>query len=138
VNKIKTITMAVVILIVSAVTNSAQISDSDYEILSYTATINDGKALEKNLLFKSEENIIANVTLRDGKAMGVHTEKNAFWVLGAAGRGKLVLGDNDKTIELKPGAMVLVKAGIPHDVIAEPELSILIVKFLKKENNDAD
>ena len=88
------------------------------------------KPLEKNLLLKNDVNKIAQVTLRDGKGMGMHSEKNAFWVLGTAGTGELVLGEDGKVIELKQGVMVLVKPGVPHDVIAKPELSIMVIKFL--------
>jgi quercetin dioxygenase-like cupin family protein len=130
-NRYKSAIIVFGILIISSSLSFAQIKDSDYKVLNYTTVIEDGDALQKNLLLKSDENVIANVTLRNGKALGVHTEKNVFWVLGTAGSGKLVLGDNEKTIELKPGVMVTVKAGIPHDVIAEPNLSILVIKMLK-------
>ncbi len=128
-NKIKII-LTSAILIVSTGINIAQISENDFEVFNYKTKIEEGKTLEKNLLLKNEKNVIANVTLRENKAMGVHTEKNAFWVIATAGNGKLVLGKNEKIIDLTPGIMVTVKPGIPHDVIAEPELSILVIKFL--------
>jgi len=133
---IKTLLLTVVIIAFTTNTNQAQISKDDYKVLNYSTSIEGGKPLEKDLLFKSGKNIIANVTLRDGKALGVHTEKNAFWVIATAGKGKLVLGDNEEMIELKPGVMVTVKPGIPHDVVAKPNLSILVVKFLDHNGKD--
>jgi len=131
-NKIKTTLLIAVILTISVGTSLAQLSDTDYKVLNYATSIEKGEALQKNLLLKNDNNVIANVTLRNGKALGVHTEKNAFWVIGTAGSGKLVLGENEKTIELKPGVMVTVKPGVPHDVIADTDLSILVIKFLNK------
>ncbi len=68
--------------------------------------------------------------------MGMHTEKNAFWVLATAGKGKLIMGENKETVDLKPGILVTVKPGIPHDVIADPALSILVVKFLDEKTEE--
>lgn len=129
-NKIKSILLIAAISAITVGTSTAQISKDDYKVLNYSTAIEDGKPLEKNLLLKSDENIIANVTLRDGKSLGVHTEKNAFWVAATAGSGQLILGENEKVIELTPGTIVTVKPGIPHDVVAKPDLSILVIKFL--------
>jgi quercetin dioxygenase-like cupin family protein len=128
--KIRSILLTVVVLTTLTGINMAQNLENNYTVYNFKAKINDGHPIEKNLLLKGENNIVANVTLRDNKSMGVHTEKNAFWVITTAGSGKLILGDNEKTIELKPGVMVTVKPGIPHDVLADPNLSILVVKFL--------
>ena len=134
-NKITSMLLVAIILTLSVGTSISQISENDYKVLNYSTTIEDGKPLEKNLLLKNDTNIIANVTLRDGKSLGVHTEKNAFWILGTAGSGELILGNNEKVIELKPGVLVTVKSGIPHDVTANPELSILVIKFLNNGEN---
>ena len=129
-NTIKSMLFAVVILTITVGTSMAQISKDDYKVLNYTTAIENGKPLEKNLLLKNDENVIANVTLRDGKSLGMHTEDNAFWVAATAGSGQLILGKNEKVIELKPGTIVTVNPGIPHDVVAKPDLSILVIKFL--------
>ncbi len=131
-NYLRTILLTIIIISILTITNTAQISKDDYKVFSYATTIESGKPLEKNILFKGGKNIIANVTLREGKALGNHTEKNAFWVITTAGNGELVLGENEEVIKLKPGVMVTVKPGIPHDVIAKPDLSILVVKFLNR------
>ncbi len=128
------------IILISSLTSFAQQKDCKYKVINYSTTIEEGKSLEKNLLLKSDANKIAQVTLRNGKGMGMHSEKNAFWVLGTAGTGELVLVDSEKVIELKQGVMVLVKPGVPHDVIAKPELSVMVIKFLdgdtKEENHE--
>ncbi len=118
------------VILISSTMSFAQLHENDYKVVNFATTIEDGDALQKNLLLKNAENVIANVILRNGKALGVHTEKNAFWILGTAGKGKLVLGKNEKTIELKPGVLVTVKPEIPHNVIADTDLSILVIKFL--------
>ena len=108
----------------------AQVTADDFKVIDYSTEIEEGDPLEKSVLLKSDKNVIAQVTLRDGKSMGVHTVENAFWVLATAGSGELILGENEKVIELKPGVFVMVKPGIPHDVVAKQDLSILVIKFV--------
>jgi mannose-6-phosphate isomerase-like protein (cupin superfamily) len=34
-----------------------------------------------------------------------------------------------------PGKLITVKPGVPHDVIAKPDVSIMVIKFLAEEND---
>ena len=85
------------------------------------------------MLDKGERRIVAEVTLRDGKALGVHTEDTPFMVYGIAGEGVLVLGDNEKSIPINPGVFVTVETGVAHNVVAKPNLSILVFKLIGSE-----
>ncbi len=126
------------IIIISSTMSIAQLKDSDYKIINYAKTIEDGKPLSKKMLDKGERRIIAEVTLRDGKALGVHTEQTPFMVYGIAGEGLLILGDNEKSIPITPGVLVTVETGIAHDVVAKPNLSILVFKLIgDKEINES-
>jgi quercetin dioxygenase-like cupin family protein len=61
-------------------------------------------------------------------------------VYGIAGEGVLVLGDNEKSIPISRGVLVTVETGVAHDVIAKPNLSILVFKLIgdkgRSENHE--
>lgn len=121
------------VIIISSTMIFAQLKDSDYKVINYSKTIEDGKPLSKKMLDKGDKRIIAEVTLRDGKGLGVHTEETPFMVYGIAGKGELILGDNEKSIPIEPGVLVTVETGVAHDVIATPNLSILVFKLISGE-----
>lgn len=119
-------------------TTTSQVTDKEYKIIQYNNTIKNGTSLEKRILDKGERRIIAEVTLREGKSLGVHTENTPFIVYGIAGEGVLVLGDDEKSIPITSGVLVTVETGIAHDVVAKPNLSILVFKLIgdaEKNNN---
>jgi mannose-6-phosphate isomerase-like protein (cupin superfamily) len=133
-NKIKIVTAAIIFFVfVNSII--AQTSESDYTVYSYSTVIDKGDSLEKNILLKDQENLIGQFTLRNGKSLGMHTDNNAFWVYAIAGSGDLVF-ENDRIVKLEPGKLVTVKPGVPHDVIAKPEVSIMVIKFLEEDNNE--
>ncbi len=129
-NIYKTALIVFGIILISSTVGFGQLKDSDYKVINYAKTIEDGKPLSKKMLDKGERRIIAEVTLRDGKALGVHTESTPFMVYGIAGEGILVLGTNEKSIPITPGVLVTVETGVAHDVIAKPNLSILVFKLI--------
>ena len=132
-NRYKTALIVFGVILISSTMSIAQLKDSDYKIINYSKTIEAGNPLSKKMLDKGERRIIAEVTLRDGKALGVHTEDTPFMVYGIAGEGVLVLGDNEKSIPITPGVLVTVETGVAHDVIAKPNLSILVFKLIDGE-----
>jgi len=132
-NRYKTALIVFGVILISSTMSFAQLKDSDYKIINYSKTIEDGKPLSKKMLDKGEKRIIAEVTLRAGKALGVHTEETPFMVYGIAGEGVLVLGNNEKSIPITPGVLVTVETGIAHDVVAKPNLSILVFKLIGGE-----
>ena len=127
--KIKSIFFITGILLLSTGAMMAQVTEKDYKVIDYPTTIEKGEPLEKALLFKGEKRIIAQVTLREGKSLGMHTEHIPFLVYAISGKGELILGENEKIIVLKAGTLVTVESGIAHDVVAKPELSILVIKL---------
>jgi len=129
-NRYKSALIVFGIILISSTMSFAQLKDSDYKVINYSKTIEDGKPLSKKMLDKGERRIIVEVTLRDGNALGVHTENTPFMVYGIAGEGVLILGDNEKSITLTPGVLVTVETGVAHDVIAKPNLSILVFKLV--------
>ncbi len=133
-NNLKFIIIAVIFLITAGSVNSQNV-ETDFTVYDYSTTIEEGKELEKNILLKDEENIIAQITLRDGKSLGMHSEAGAFWVFATAGSGDLIF-ENDRIVKLEPGKIVTVKPGIPHDVIAKSEVSIIVIKFLDEDGDE--
>ena len=129
-NRYKSALIVFGIILISSTMSFAQLKDSDYKVINYSKTIEDGKPLSKRMLDKGDKRIIAEVTLRNGNALGVHTENTQFMVYGIAGEGVLILGDNEKSITLTPGVLVTVETGVAHDVIAKPNLSILVFKLV--------
>ncbi|MDZ7764427.1 MAG: hypothetical protein U5K00_08375 [Melioribacteraceae bacterium] len=81
-------------------------------------------------MFNGSRRKIVQLTLNDGKSLGSHTVTMPFMVYCVAGEGELILGKNEKNIELKPGKMVTVEADIPHDVIGKLDLSVVVIRFL--------
>lgn len=69
------------VIIISSTMTFAQLKDSDYKVANYSKIIEDGKPLSKKMLDKGDKRIIAEVTLRDGKGLGAHTEETLFMVL---------------------------------------------------------
>lgn len=139
-NRYKIVLITLEIMLFSATLQMAQIKDSDYNIINYSKTIDDGTDLSKRVLDNGEKRIIAELTLRNGKATGAHTEDIPFMVYGIAGTGELILGDNEKVISIEPGVLVTVESGIAHNVVAKPSLSILVIKLVgdteMKESNE--
>ena len=133
-NKINAVLIVVLFLTTVSLIN-AQSTETDYTVYDYSTTIEEGKEIEKNILLKDEENVIAQITLRDGKSLGMHSEDGAFWVFATAGSGDLVF-ENDRIVKLEPGKLITVKPGVPHDVVAKPEVTIMVIKFLEEDNDE--
>ncbi len=127
---VKSILIVGIIILISSQISYAQDLKKDYTIIEYSKVIEEGKELDKNILFEGPKRKIAQVTMRDGKSLGTHAVDMPFLVYCTAGTGELILGKEKKSIELSVGKMVTVEADIPHDVIAKPELSIIVIRFL--------
>jgi hypothetical protein len=67
-NKINVVLLTVLFFIAISLVN-AQSDETDYQVYNYSTSIEEGKELEKSILLKGEENIIAQFTLRDGKSL---------------------------------------------------------------------
>lgn len=129
---LKQVIMAVVVLttVVAAQTDDSKITENDYTVIKYSDQLDIEDSIKKNVLFDGSRRKIAQLTLNDGKSLGSHTAAMPFMVYCVSGEGELILGENDKTVVLKPGSMVTVEADIPHDVVAKPDLSIVVIRFM--------
>ena len=129
-SKVKAILIVGIIFLISSKLNYSQNQKDDYKIIEYSKLIEEGKELDKNILFEGPKRKIAQVTMRDGKSLGTHKVDMPFLVYCTAGTGELILGKEKKSIELSAGKMITVEGDVPHDVIAKPELSIIVIRFL--------
>lgn len=129
---IKQIMIAAIILIASVVaqTDKPVITENDYAVINYSNQLVVDEAIKKDILFDGPRRKIAQLTLNDGKSLGSHTVTMPFMVYCVTGEGELILGENEKSVKLKPGKMVTVEANIQHDVIAKPDISIVVIRFL--------
>ena len=111
----------------------AQTSDN-YTILNIENEIGDGKDKEVIMLFEGERRKIVQLTLRNEMRLESHSVKEPFILQCIAGKGELIIGEGEtaESIELLPGTYVTVEANILHDVVSQPAISILLIRFPEK------
>lgn len=104
----------------------------DYKILDLKTEIGEGKDQEVKVLFEGERRKIAQLTLRNGKRLESHSVEEPILIQCIAGGGEVLIEGEDvnETIELTPGKTLTIEGGVLHDVIAKPEVSIILVRFL--------
>lgn len=75
-------------------------------------------------LFKSDALRLVLTALHAGATMKTHTAKGAISVQVLAGR--LRFGTASETVELDPGQLLTLQAGVPHSVTALEEVTFLL------------
>ena len=84
-------------------------------------------------IFDGERRQIIEVNLRRGEVLSKHKAQEPITVFCLAGNGRFLAGEHLKEeIELSAGVLLTLEGGIEHEVIAEPELKILVTKFKEK------
>lgn len=111
-------------------------SKEDYKILDLKTEIGEGKDQEVKILFEGERRKIAQLTLRNGKRLESHSVEEPIVIQCIAGSGEVLIqtDEAEKTIELLPGKTLTIEGRVLHDVIARPEVSILLIRFLDSKN----
>lgn len=111
-------------------------SKEDYKILDLKTEIGEGKDQEVKILFEGERRKIAQLTLRNGKRLESHSVEEPIVIQCIAGSGEVLIQNDEaeKTIELLPGKTLTIEGRVLHDVIARPEVSILLIRFLDSKN----
>ena len=88
------------------------------------------KNREMTEIFNGPRRQIIQVNLRNSEILAKHTANEPITVLCLAGNGKFRAGTNLEDEQLlTAGTFLTLEAKIAHEVIAEPELSILVTKF---------
>ena len=93
----------------------------------------NGKDREVTKIYDGTQRQIIEVILRNCEILPKHKAREPITVLCLAGKGRFLSGENlEEQIELSAGDLLTLDGGIEHEVIAEPELKILVTKFKPK------
>ena len=98
--------------------------------LAFGGEINSEKDRDANPLFVGSRRQIMEVTLSNGAVLSKHVAKEPIAVLCLAGRGKFLAGEDlqDEQI-METGTFITLPANVPHEVVAEPKMRVLVTKF---------
>jgi quercetin dioxygenase-like cupin family protein len=81
-------------------------------------------------LFDGARRQLIEVNLSNSAILSKHKSAEPITVFCLAGNGKFHAGENfENEIELSAGVLLTLDADIEHEVIAVPELKILVTKF---------
>lgn len=88
------------------------------------------KNKEVNKIFEGSRRQILGITLRAGEIMAKHKAAEPITVFCLAGSGTFRAGrDLEESLKLEAGTLITLEGGIEHEVVAEPEIHILVTKF---------
>ncbi len=83
-----------------------------------------------NQLFDGSFRRIVEVWLRNGAVLSRHHADVPITVYCVSGAGIFSAGaDLEDTQDLRAGTLITLEAGVEHEVIADPEMHILVTKF---------
>lgn len=120
---------------VLTINQSTAQTNTDYKVLNIQTEIGEGKDKEATVLFEGERRKIAQLTLRNGMSLKSHSAEEPITVQCVSGEGELIIGEgeNSESIKLHPGVFVTIEANVLHDVISQPSISILLIRFLEEK-----
>ena len=88
------------------------------------------KSKEVKEIFKGARRHIIEITLRNSEILAKHKAAEPITVLCLAGSGTFRAGsDLEDEEKLEAGTLLTLEAEVEHEVVAEPELRLLITKF---------
>lgn len=90
------------------------------------------KSKEVKEIFSGARRRLIEVTLRDNAMLAKHKAAEPITVLCLAGNGTFRAGrDLEDEEKLVAGTLLTLDAAVEHEVVAEPELRLLITKFME-------
>lgn len=106
-------------------------TEDPYSVLEVKTEIDEGKDQEVKILFEGERRKIVRLILRNNKRLGFHKVEEPILIQHISGSGEVIIQTEDveEIIELSPGKTLTIEAGVLHDVIAKPVISILLIRF---------
>lgn len=134
-SKLKYVVLSICMFLILLQINTAQEAPNGFTIIEYSKNMEDGKELNIEHLFDGTRRKISHVNMTNGKSLGEHSVKMPFVIFCTSGEGELVF-KNDNKVNLKPGSMITIEANISHDVIAKPDLSFLLIRFMNDKFED--
>ncbi len=81
-------------------------------------------------IFNGNRRRMVQVNLRNREILSKHKANEPITVFCLAGTGTFKAGpDLEDEQKLTAGTLITLEAGVEHEVIAEPEISLLVTKF---------
>ena len=103
--------------------------------LNLQTKVGDGKDKEVTPLFDGDRRKIVQITLRNKAILDAHKAAEPITIQCVAGKGKLIVGQEKKEVDLQKGVLVTIEPNVVHEIRATPKVSILLTKFKDKEAN---
>jgi quercetin dioxygenase-like cupin family protein len=83
-----------------------------------------------NELFNGPFRKLVEVRLQNGATLSKHKANEPITVFCVSGNGVFRAGSElDDSQELQAGTLITLEAGVEHEVVAEPELHLIVTKF---------
>lgn len=90
------------------------------------------KNIQARQIFKGSRRQIMEIKLQNNAVLSKHKASQPITVFCLAGKGKLLAGEDLREEQiLETGTLITLDAEIEHGAIAEPNLHLLVTKFLK-------
>ncbi|HEY2865838.1 MAG TPA: hypothetical protein VGJ02_01985, partial [Pyrinomonadaceae bacterium] len=81
--------------------------------------------------FEGERRRILGIQLKNGAILPKHKAPEPITVLCLDGEGTFYAGDElEESQKMKRGTLVTLAAGVEHEARAEPELHLLVTRFI--------
>lgn len=127
--RIGLLTAIIVVMLSIQVESTATEKGEQMKILNMKTTIGEGLNKEVEVLFEGPRRKIVQITLRNNGILSSHKANEPITIQCITGKGKLNVGEDKKIVDLVAGVIVTIESNIMHEVISEPEISILLSKF---------
>jgi quercetin dioxygenase-like cupin family protein len=127
-------TMVIIGIFAASVLSAQGKKDTDIKrenmtVLNLTDTIGDGVNKEVRVLFKGPRRTIVQITLRNNGILASHSAPEPITIHCVAGKGTMTVGEEKRVIELTNSVLVTIEPNVPHEIIGEPAVSVLLSKF---------
>jgi len=102
-------------------------------ILELTSNAGPKKDKQVTELFNGPFRRIVEVKLKNHSILARHHASEPITVYCISGSGTFRAGpDLEDSVEMRSGTLLTLDAGVEHEVIAEPELCVIVSKFKDK------
>ena len=95
--------------------------------------IKSEKDIEVRQIYKGFRRQIMEIKLRNNAVLSKNVKASEpITILCLAGKGRFLAGDDlQEEMDLETGTLLTLEAEVLHEAIAEPELKLLLTKFMK-------
>ncbi len=97
--------------------------------LNLRTEIGEGADKQVEILFEGPRRKIVQITLRHDAILDAHKAGEPITIHCIAGTGTLIVGEERRSLELVPGALVTIEPNTIHEIRSRPSVSVLLSKF---------